>query len=107
MAEGTTSVDGLIELLEACWVEIDPNQEADWRQALAGKSPNVAEQAILTLKDASNLRPSIRLFEATYRGLLKNQPRTEWFREQREVLRQAQERLGQREESRPRSPLPS
>lgn len=84
----------LIDLLETIWVGIDPNQEAEWLQCLTGKDLDVAEQAILTLRDASKIQPSVKLFEATYRGLKARQPeghsRADWFAEQRAKLRQAE-----------------
>ena len=99
-------LDNLIELLEAIWVQIDPNQEAEWREALKGKDPDVAEQAIIVLRDASKIQPSVKLFDATYRGLKSRkteaeprQTRAEWFDQQRAVLR----RVASRPESSSRS----
>jgi hypothetical protein len=87
------SLDELIELLETIWVGVDPNQEAEWRMALGMMDLEVAEVAMLTLRDASKLQPSVKLFEATYRGLkAKGKPRhpkADWFDEQRRVLRRA------------------
>ena len=95
------SLEDLIELLEAIWVQVDPDCKAEWRGALQGLDLEVAEQAIIILRDASDLKPSVKLFQATYRGLnAKNSgpraSRTAWFEEQRAKLRLAQARQGER-----------
>jgi hypothetical protein len=106
MAEAIASLDGVIALLEAIWVDIDPDQEAEWRTTLAFMDLDVAEQAIIILRDASKLKPSVRLFRATYAGLKARRPegeprhpKAEWFDEQRAKLRLVQARREQPGES--------
>lgn len=90
-----TSPEDILDLLEAIWVQIDPDCKAEWRGALHGLDLEIAEQAIITLRDASEIKPSVRLFQATYSGLnAKNSgpraSRTAWFEEQRAKLRLAE-----------------
>jgi hypothetical protein len=94
-----TSPEDLIELLQEIWVQIDPDQKAEWRGALQGLDLEVAEQAIIILRDASQIKPSVKLFQATYRGLNAKQigsraSRTAWFEEQRAKLRLAGQEPG-------------
>jgi hypothetical protein len=104
MSNPSPSPEEVIDLLETIWVQIDPNQEMEWRSALRDKDLDVAKQAIIVLRDASQIKPSIRLFDATYRGLLTaktrtalRHPKAEWFDEQRAKLRLVQQ--GRQEES--------
>jgi hypothetical protein len=94
-----TSPEDLIDLLQDIWVQIDPDQKAEWRGALQGLDLEVAQQAIIVLRDASTIKPSVKLFQATYRGLnAKNfgprASRTAWFEEQRAKLRLAESHQG-------------
>ena len=94
------TVEDLIDLLEAIWVQINPDHKAEWREALQGLDLEIAEQAIIIHQNASQYMPSVRLFLATYRGLNAKSSgprasRSAWFEEQRAKLRLAQARQGE------------
>ena len=94
MVDGVATPDDILDLLEAIWLPLDPDQAAEWRSTLRGMDLGIAEEAVLILRDASSVKPSVRLFEATYRGLRAKRPSTGrvhpgagWFEEQRAKLR--------------------
>jgi hypothetical protein len=61
--------DEILDLIEAIWLPLDPDRAVEWREAMTGMDLGIAQEAILVLRDASSVKPSVKLFEATYRGL--------------------------------------
>ena len=91
---GPLTPDDILDLIEAIWLPLDPDQSVEWKQSMRDMDLDLAQEAIIILKDASSVKPSVRLFEATYRGLRASRPRRErvhpgaaWFAEQRAKLR--------------------
>jgi hypothetical protein len=85
--------EDILSLVEDIWLPLDPDMAVEWRRELSEMDLEVAERAVLVLRDAHPNRPSLALFTATYRGLKAKPvevPRTinaAWFDEQRAKLR--------------------
>lgn len=93
-----TSPDEVLALIGNIWTPLNPDQAVEWRRALSEMDLEVAQRAALVLRDAHPACPSLGLFAATYRGLLKTRAivpapletkriDASWFEEQRAKLR--------------------
>ena len=94
---------GLADTLEVYW-RLTPDERVAWDQTGKPLNAEVAAEVVVTLASASRTTPSIPLFMATYNGIVRRRqrhesvaykPRSDWFAEQREVLRQARLRREQ------------
>lgn len=90
----------ILDLVEAIWLPLDPNQQAEWFLCLEKKDLRSAQDVVIILKNAGDQRPTVRLFDAAYRGYVSTRgqpvdqagrvyPGDHWFEEQREKLRRA------------------